>query len=260
MSASRLFVLGRTHWPALPLDEATFAARLARLGGADPDDERAADLFLAFAVAERVPGAIEAFDERVADAAAIVHRRFPGTELSCADLRQLLVTRICVGDSERAPAIESYRGRGSLRSWLRVSAVRVLTDASRAAARRPNSDVNVDALAALGASPDVAYLQRRFGDAIKHVLEHALTQLSSDERALLRQRYLHGLQVDEIASLRGIHRVTASRLLSRVHERLLKLARRALERERGIDLEALMHAVRSGLELSLSRVLGRTAA
>ena len=260
---SALHALGLARWPSLALSEAAFAARYTALEGGAPehlDEERVADLFLAFAVAEHVPGAIEAFHATLEHEIAVVHRRFRNAGVTADELRQLLVTRICVGEGSRPPAIASYRGRGSLRSWLRVTAVRALTDVRRAERRREESGTEVDELAGLGASPDIAYLQRRFGETIKQVLQGALARLSSDERALLRQRYVHGLQVEEIASLRGIHRVTASRVLARVHDRLLSLARRALEREAGVELENVMQAVRSGLELSLSRVLAATAA
>jgi RNA polymerase sigma-70 factor, ECF subfamily len=256
--ASAVYELGRSRWPQIRLGEAAFAARLGDAGDIDP--ERAGDLFLAFAIAERIPGAIEAFHAELDRDLGAIHARFANVGLALDELRQLLVTRICLGDDGRAPTIASYRGRGSLRSWLRVTAVRALTDTSRVERRTRAADSDVDELQALGSSPDIAYLQRRFGDAIKRVLQNALAELSSDERALLRQRYLHGLQVDEIARLRAIHRVTASRALARVHDRLLAHARRALEREVGADLDGVMVAVKSGLELSLSRVLAATAA
>src|SRR5262249_50367297 len=127
MSASTILAAGQSRWPHLPLSVAAIAARLET---DEADTERAADLFLAFALAERVPGAVEVFQNESLGDLAAVHARFANTGVTLDELRQQLVTRICVGDEQRPAAIAGYRGRGSLRSWLRVSAVRALTDAA----------------------------------------------------------------------------------------------------------------------------------
>src|SRR5262249_11473632 len=73
---SSTYALGRARWPALALSETAFAARFAALDSGHVDDERAGDLFLAFAVGERVPGATEAFHHELERELAVVHRRF----------------------------------------------------------------------------------------------------------------------------------------------------------------------------------------
>jgi RNA polymerase sigma-70 factor (ECF subfamily) len=67
------------------------------------------------------------------------------------------------------------------------------------------------------------------------------------------------LGIDAIAALHGVHRSTAARWLQGVRERLGKHIRRSLRERLGPrprDIESVLRAVDSQLDLSFSRLLG----
>jgi RNA polymerase sigma-70 factor (ECF subfamily) len=87
----------------------------------------------------------------------------------------------------------------------------------------------------------------------------AVAALSPRERTLLRQHLLDGLTVDALAPLYRVHRATAARWLAAVREKVLQATRAELAVRAGLRGEALtglLSAIRSRLDLSLSRVLG----
>jgi RNA polymerase sigma-70 factor (ECF subfamily) len=76
---------------------------------------------------------------------------------------------------------------------------------------------------------------------------------------LLRQSVVHGLNIDQIAAVFGVHRATAARRVERAREALLAATRKSLMSRLSIDrteFESVMALIKSRLDVSIHRVLG----
>src|SRR5438876_233997 len=125
---SELYEVGRSAWPDLSLDRATFERFLEeRVAlGVAPEKTRAqaADLYLACACAHGAAGAVERFDRaHLAGLAAVVARVDPSPAFT-DEVRQRLRTKLFVAEAGAIPKIAEYTGRGPLLSWVRVAALR----------------------------------------------------------------------------------------------------------------------------------------
>jgi RNA polymerase sigma-70 factor (ECF subfamily) len=82
--------------------------------------------------------------------------------------------------------------------------------------------------------------------------------LPSTDRGILRLHLLERLNIDEIAALHDVHRATAARWLTRIRHHIGEHTREALRARLRLDaseLDSLLRAVDSRLDLSLSRIL-----
>ena len=116
-------------WPALAVPADAFAAYVAARipDGMSPAEAvgqmHTSDLYLACACARGDAKAFAAFDERCL---AQIDRLLAGMGVDAdasAEVKQELRSRVLVGDG-RAPEILDFTGRGDLRSWVRVMAIR----------------------------------------------------------------------------------------------------------------------------------------
>ena len=85
-----------------------------------------------------------------------------------------------------------------------------------------------------------------------------MANLAVRERALLRYSVVDGLTLDEIGAIYRAHKSSVSRWLSRARARLWQETRAALQTRLAIDevdLESIVRLLRSGLDLSLERLL-----
>jgi RNA polymerase sigma-70 factor (ECF subfamily) len=176
-----------------------------------------------------------------------------------ADVQQILRTRLFVGEGD-GPAIARYEGRGALKSWVLVSALREAVRVRQKTSREP--PVDDEALIALADRADAgppSVDKQRYQDAFKVAFRSALAALSARDRVLLRMHVLDGLTIDQIGALQGVHRATAARWIERAREEVSRNVRRELMKELGMDpfeADEILEWVHSRVELSLS-VLGR---
>jgi RNA polymerase sigma-70 factor, ECF subfamily len=251
----------RAAHPTLPFDPARFAALLAsRLGPSDGPEEltalHAADLHLADGCGRGHAAALRAFEQLHGADIDLAVAKSGGRGVSRDELRQLFRDKMFVAERDRPPRIQSYGGRGALRSWVRVAAARLVVDLARRAepvyatpdeelARRLPTD-----------DPEVAYLRHAYGDALPAAFETALGGLSVRQRNLLRQRFLHGLTADRLATMYGVHRATVFEWLGDARAALTKELRQALAtRVPDHQLESVVDLLGSHLELSVRRML-----
>ena len=82
--------------------------------------------------------------------------------LSAAEFGQLVIVRLVLAEPERQAKILSYRGQGSLRAWVRVTAARLVIDLSRRRAEPAGSDALLDQLSG-GEDLELEHLRDRFG-------------------------------------------------------------------------------------------------
>lgn len=254
--------LGRAHatWPALSLPSSVFlrylAERLLAGGLHEQSIARLAseDLYLACAVLENVPGALAAFEHSYLSPLIAAARRVGLSMSDAEEVVQQMRERLLIGADAR---LRQYSGQGPLRSWLLVCMLRE----ARAYLARLRRSVSIEAagidelfISGLAA----AHIKAELRGAFKEAFRSAFDSLSSRERTLLRYQLLDDLAVHEIARIYRVHRVTVSRWLLDLRTRLEEETRAALKRTLRLsaeELESHLRALRSGIELSLTRWL-----
>src|SRR5699024_8556279 len=120
-----------------------------------------------------------------------------------------------------------------LRNWLRVALTRTLLDMSRKRQEELHRDPDADGgqgfeLPAPGKDPELDFMQAHYKDAFRQAFERAARSLDPDDRNLLRQHFVHGLGIDKLSGLLGVHRATAARRIGKAREELMERTRREL--------------------------------
>jgi RNA polymerase sigma-70 factor (ECF subfamily) len=248
-------------WPGVHVPPATFGAWLAArvLPGTRPGALPTSDLYLACACAAGDPVAIARFEDvylREVDIAAAKARAAPGV---LDEARQVVRDILFVTRADRPPAIETYMGRGDLRGWIRVTAMREVLRLTKRDARevQVDDDALFDVLSP-ASDPELDLLKQQYRADFATAFRAAVAGLSLHERRLLRHQVIDGLSVDEIAGLFKVHRTTASRWLSAAREQLLTNTRRHLAEKLAIstdEVDSLIRLIQSRLDVSLERVL-----
>jgi hypothetical protein len=93
-----------------------------------PPSKHAADLYLACACVLSLNGAVAAFERAYGPVMArvLAHRKTSAD--IAADVRQMVLERLLVGDVSKgtAPKLSAYRGSGPLQSWVATTAATTL--------------------------------------------------------------------------------------------------------------------------------------
>lgn len=255
-----LFDAARAAHPAIPLDEPAFADALAaRVDGVgELAAIHAGDLHLAVACARGEPAAITAFDRGYGGELDAAIGRSPRLGVSKDEFRQLVRTRLFVGEPGKPARIASYSGEGPLKAWVRVTAARVVVDLSRAPeAREQHADDAILDRVASAHDPETEILRSAYGAHVNEAFREALARLSVRQRNLLRQRYLHNLNADKLAPAYAVHRATAFGWLEDARKALMANVRDALRaRVPGSELESVVGILGSRLDVSVRGALG----
>ena len=244
----------RARWPHGPAPDARFAAYLAeRIDGAHAPP---VDLYLAWWCTTGDAGAIAAFEAAYDDDLRLATARF--SDVPADELRQLLRIKLFVGAGGAGPKIHDYAGRGALRSWVRVIAVRAFVDVIRAT-HAERYEQELDAAELIGLSdPEGRRIGAELAAAVKAAFARAVAALAPRQRVFLRHAYVDRHSLDQIASTYGLHRTTVARTLTGARQQLIEATRAGVVAALGIDpdeLSSVIRALDSGLELSLSRIL-----
>jgi RNA polymerase sigma-70 factor (ECF subfamily) len=250
----------RSAWPTVELAADVFIAHLAdRL--TDTNEIEAAlrrmhtsDLYLACACLHGDAGAIAAFDLHCL---TVVDRALPRLGMdpdTVGEVKQRLRRNLLVADTG-PPRIAGFAGRGDLRSWIRVLAVHEALAIARKAQREitAGEDRLVD-LACVGASPELDYFKRVYRREFEIAFREAVQALSDRDRILVRQHFLDGVSVNDVARLYRVHRATAGRWLERARDALLAATRARLMDRLDIppaEIESILRLILSRLEISL---------
>jgi RNA polymerase sigma-70 factor (ECF subfamily) len=157
-----------------------------------------------------------------------------------------------VVEEGRKPRVLGYAGRGQLGRWLRAVAGRIGLRVARA-----SSDVDSGAPFEVAAEEDleIAYLKRIYGAVFQEALREALDALAAADRLLLKQRFRHGLSIDELAAMQGVHASTASRRVSDARSRLVGATRDGMMRRLQVgraEVSSILRLIQSEIEVSLS--------
>jgi RNA polymerase sigma-70 factor (ECF subfamily) len=252
-------VRARAAWPGIEVPEDVFAKWLEQReqregGGAELE---VTDLWLACACARGDPRALRAFDSAFGPALRALHARFGYLSEGPDDFLQSVHESLFIGDK---PKIEAYSGKGALRAWLRVAVTRLLLNAKTRKTREvPVADQFFDALAEQS-NPEAEHVRKVHGQTLREALGVAIERLSLRDRNMLRYAVVDELGIDAIAKVYAIHRATAARWLASAKDALAAGLREALRERLGTettDVQSLMRATLSQLELSLARHLRR---
>lgn len=251
----------RAAWPAIPLAEgpfATYVAERATKEGCAPSALRAADLYLACACAQGDSAAIRAFETTYGSEIDAAHRRFAHLPATAADVRQLVLEKLFVGARDVTPKILDYSGRGDVRTWLRVTVVRMLINmASREAKELPAAEEFFLALPD-PTDVDAARLREVYRAELRQAFGVAVERLTTREKSLLRYGFVEELSIDQMGTIYGVHRATAARWLAEARESLAKHVRAALVERLNVgkdELESILRVVMSQVDMTLSGYL-----
>lgn len=260
-----LVMRGRAAWPQLALAPHAFAGYVAtRMPAADVPSAmlaklHAEDLFLAAACASNVPGALAAFDAAYAGDVAAVWRTFRDPAVMLEDAQQIMREKLFVGGPQGGPKILAYRGEGELRSWVRVIAVRTLINAGQRKRETPAEDDVFLQLVDASHTPDIAHLKEAYRDELRMALRDAIAQLADREKNLLRYSLVHGLNIDEIGRIYGVHRTSAFRWLAAAREELTREVHRALAKRLRVsssEVDSIVRLAMSRFDTTLARYFG----
>jgi len=177
------------------------------------------------------------------------------------EFRQAMREHLLVAGSGETPRIAMYRGRGSLRNWVRVAALRNALNRARADNARPVmvSDEHVlEQITSLLATPELEPFRTEYAAVFKRAFEDALGGLSAGQRLALRYQLVDGYTLEQIGKLGNVSRATAARRLRGAKDDLLDATRRLLAERLTVEpseADAVIRLVLSRVEVTLSRVL-----
>jgi RNA polymerase sigma-70 factor (ECF subfamily) len=254
----------RAAWPGLALSDEQFVEHLADRLPEDAGVEalgvaRAADLYVARAVAGGDARAIAGFEAKYfgeVDAGAVRLRAAPDV---ADEVKQVLRRGLFVATGERPAAVAEFAGRGDLRGWIRVTAVREL----QRLLKQRNREVHVtdetflDLLSPMN-DPELSYLRERYQRQLAEAVGASIAAATARERALLRYHVLDGLNIEEIGRIYGVHRATVARWIAAARESILERTRAELQDRFGIaaaEVASIVRMVQSRLDISMERVL-----
>lgn len=212
-----------------------------------------ADLYVACACARGDPEGLAAFDGCLHQLDGALRRLGIAAD-PIAEIKQDIRSWALVGDGLR-PKILEFSGRGDLRAWLRVIAVRqALRRQQRARREVAMEDAELLDRIATGGSPELEHAKQVYRQAFREAFEHALHALSDRERTMLRQHYIDALSVDELGALYRTHRSTAARMIARARLQVLAQVRARMMAQLDVpsgELDSILRMIRSQIDISL---------
>lgn len=213
----------------------------------------ALDLYLACACAAGDAAALAVFERSVLDGVAPAISRIDRSPELAAEIAQELRVKLLVGEAGELPRITRYAGRGPLRSWVQVAAIRAAYDRKRRGSREePTGDERL-LEASLAGGPEADALGAESRALLTAALAEGMRALDTRERAVLRMHLVEDVSTESIARIYRVHRGTVARWIAGAHEQVLAHVKRALLRERGLGPEALESLLRlAGSQLSVS--------
>ena len=253
-------------YPTISVPPAVFAAYLGERLSAGVAPRAAlrqlhvADLYLACACARGDVRGFAAFEDHcLSQLDSVLRRMGIGADL-IAEVKQDIRHRVLVGDGKRAQ-ISDFAGRGDLRAWVRVMAVRqALRRVGRARREASQDDDELLRRIAAPGNPELDYMKAAYRAEFKQAFEGALQALSDRERTLLCQHYVDALTIDQLATLYGMHRSTAARLLASARAAVLDATRARMMSRLDVqpaDLDSILRMIQSRLAISFGAMRRR---
>ena len=191
--------------------------------------------------------------------AARPSRRLSLSADDVAELTQVLRHELLVPSPAGAPpALASYAGRGPLSAWVRVTATRKGLKACRRDRSREAGEDSLLEVEAPGDDVELAYLRSLYGEPFRAAFLAAMGALESQEKNVLRQHFIDGLTIDQLAALHGMHRATTARWIARARRHLLSATRREFAKSlqvSPIECDSVLRLLSSRLDVTWRRLL-----
>lgn len=244
-------------WPGVRVEPAVVEGRLREAGAAD--DRYLADLCLTAACLAGDPAAQRALDRLIRAEAQRVVGELRQPAWLADEVHQELGQRLLVAAPGGAPRLGTYAGQAALGRWLGVAAMRTALNLIRGA--RPEAPLGEHDVADALLPPELAVVRDRYRAEVEHAVRAAFDALdSARDRNLLRMYYLERVGLDRLGQVFGVHGSTVSRWLTALRASVLEDVRTRLSERLGIagnygDVDSLIRAVQSELDLTLSRIL-----
>src|ERR1700744_5787370 len=240
MTLDELVAKARAAWPNWSgADAAAFRQFVEALRPAEGEDAvpfeelHAADLWLAFHAARGVEAAVVALEQSCfANLDAILRAR-PADAAAGAGVVQRIRHRLLVPEPGEPSRILTYGGRGELRAWVRVAAVRAWLNLKRenpvgAATAESAEDALVNHAAG---DLELEIIKGKYQDTFRRVFLEALDALDPSTRLLLKLHYIDRLAMEEVGKVLGVHRLTVLRRLEKARSELSEDTKARLEKE-----------------------------
>lgn len=150
-------------------------------------------------------------------------------------------------DGKPAGKLAYYSGRGSLAGWLRAVVAQLAVDQHRKQSRlvQTEEDADFDRIIQHGQeentwsghggapNPELEISTKLAGAQMQKALARSVTELSAEDRLLVKLYYFDGLRLREAGAVLGVHEATASRRLTRIHTELRQQVEKLLIDEEG---------------------------
>ena len=220
---------------------------------------KAADVHLAAACLDGKPAAVEAVRQLLTREVGFAATKTTATREQIADVVGNLSRILFVDEPERPAALREYSGRGDLKSYLRVMAMRDLTRVVNRGRREVGieDDGLIDRLVP-ATDPELSILRAQYRDVVDQAMRAALASLDERNRALLRYAVIDGWNVDRVGEVYNVHRATAARWIAAAREKLGERIRDELASRLKIEvgeIDSIVRLVQSRIDVSLDRVL-----
>jgi RNA polymerase sigma-70 factor (ECF subfamily) len=246
------------RWSRVSIDDVIAHVRAAIASGASP--AHATDVALAYGVGAGDPASMKRFDEHVATDLTAAVRAIDADPAFVDEVCQHTRVRLVVGDGDGKPRITTYRGTGPLRGWVAIAARRIALNAKRDARTAPATTTD-DVLADLvdrEPDPELRHLRTLYRAEFREALSTAIAALPDRTRAILRLRFVEGLELAQIGRLYRVHESTASRWVTGALGEIAETTRAQLIARLAISAataDSVSRMVQSGLDLSVARLL-----
>lgn len=257
-----LFEAGRAAFPAVAVEANALARylgeRYSAAGAALPPPSFAADVYLACACVLGVPGAHAAFERQFSEVIARAAARVDPSPAFADDLRQAVLEGLFCAPPSATPKIAGYAGRSSLRTFLRVVAVRTAINLRRRKADMASTPLDEEREIAASVDVEAAYLETRYKAEFEDAVRVAMGRLSPKQRTLLRFHLVDGLSIDALSAHYQVGRATAARWLAGAREALREGTRAKLVAKLGLtesQYASLARLIRGRLDVSVASLL-----
>jgi len=252
---------GAATWPTVTLSCERYIEHLARRvrDRASESAERvirampAADLYLAGACADGDAAALTAFRDAFMPGVRQALGKLALSPMTIDETVQRVLVMLFVGEGG-PPQIGGFGGRGTLRSWVRSIAVRTGRRLSGIEHAGTPGDDELTALPAAVKDPELEMLRARYREQVRSAFAAAFAHLSERQRNVLRQYYIDGLTIDQLAGLYQINRATAARWVAGARLGVVTATREQLVDHYGVgttEVDSIIRLVRSQLDLSV---------
>jgi len=237
------------------VDPAAFGvhAEACRARGARSD--HAEELLLAWSAGRGDAGALRELERAIAAEGEVAARRIDRAPAFIDEVRQALRVRLLVAEAGRV-RIDDYAGRGPLRGWIGVAALRVALNLVRRVA--PASPDLLGELVTGEADPELQHLKTLYRAEFREALEVSLQALPERARTVLRLSYVDGVKHVQLGRLYGVHETTAARWVAQAAADVAEATRTRLMTRLALSpasMDSVTRMVLSNLDLSIGRIL-----